>query len=129
MNSLLVYRELSDPSPTLITWLDARDQLFVVVDPKGVEHSYVDNDTPRDSDITDEMVGGADTPYPGCTKGFALFTIEGDYVASYSSVVRAEEAKANARIVTSAVVEGDKGDLNAVGWNSLEGDGTEDEPE
>lgn len=131
MDSLVIYRELSDPSPDLIAWLEARDQLFVVQDPRGVEHSYIDNDTPRDSDITDEIVGNKGQPgvaYPGCTKGFALFTAEGDYVAAYATLDRAIAAKANARIVTTAKVE-DEGEAKDVGWNSIDGDGTEGDEE
>lgn len=130
MEGLVIYRELSDPSPSLVDWLEARDQLFVVVDPKGVEHSYIDNDTPRDSDITDEIVGSTNqgaVPFPGCTRGFALFTADGDYVATFASLDRAISAKADARIVTTPVVEGVKREAND--WNSIDGDGTEDESE
>ena len=126
MESLSIYRELSDPSPSLVEWLEARDQLFVVQDPKGVEHVYVDNDTPRDSDITDELVGGPETPHVGCTKGFALFSADGSYVASFARLDAAIRAKAGARVEIKHSVEGI--DANA-GWNSIEGDGTEDEPE
>ena len=122
MNGLVVYRELSDPSPSLVQWLEGRDQLFVVLDPKNVEHTYIDNDTPRDQDITHEIVGTPDSPFPGCTKGFALFTAEGDYVCGYNSLIKALEAKANARIVTTPVVDGVEAET---GWTSIDGDGTE----
>lgn len=128
MDNLVIYRELADPSPTLVEWLEARDQLFVVQDPRGVEHSYIDNDTPRDSDITDEIVGNTHqgaVPFPGCTKGFALFTADGVYVASYATLDKAIQAKSNARIVTTAAVE-NEGDAEDIGWNSVDGDGTEE---
>jgi hypothetical protein len=122
MESLVIYRELADPSPDLVRWLEARDQLFVVQDPRGVEHSYIDNDAPRDSDITDEIIGNKNQPgvvYPGCTKGFAVFTADGDYVASYATLDKAIRAKASARIVTSAEIEGVEED-EEVSWNSAE---------
>lgn len=101
MAGVQIYRELVNPSPDLVTWLDARDQLIVVKDPKGIEHSYIDNDTPRDSDITDEIVGGDGTPFPGCTLGFAIFDGEGEFVAQYAkhNLDKAEAARLKVKTV------------------------------
>lgn len=113
-----IYRELSDPTPSLITWLEERDQLFVVVDPKGQEHNYIDNGTPRDADITEEIVG--DTPaFPGCTKGFALFSEEGDFIAEYSRIDTAERAALAVKPVVTTTVEGVE--TEHLSWNSLDG--------
>jgi hypothetical protein len=68
-------------------------------DAKGVEHYFIDNDLPRDSDITEEIVAN--------TKGFALFTEEGKYIGSYRSLDRAVAAQAGAKIVVQADVDAD----------------------
>jgi hypothetical protein len=101
MPVVFVYRELSEPSESLVKWLEERDQLFVVADPKGIEHMYIDNGTPRDVDISEEIVGGLEEgrPFPGCTKGFALFSEDGEYIASFRDLERAEEAAKSAKLV------------------------------
>jgi hypothetical protein len=123
--SAVIYRELSDPSPDLVKWLEDRDQLFVVVDPRGVEHSYVDNGTPRDALITEEIVGTG--PFVGCTKGFALFSDEGDFIAEYRDVIKAEKALASVKPVVTVEIEGVESEN--VSWNSVEGSGTDEEHE
>ncbi len=117
MAGIQIYRELSDPSPSLVAWLEVREQLIVVKDPKGVEHSYIDNDTPRDSDITDEIVGGEGTAFPGCTLGFAIFDGDGNFVARYAkhNLKKAEIARLEAR----TVVPDDGAGLS---WNSIDGE-------
>jgi hypothetical protein len=130
MNGITIYRELGNPSPDLVRWLDARNQLFEVDDPKGNSHLYIDDSIPRDADITEEIVGRlpakhGDMTFPGlqgCTIGFALFRDEpdenGDYfIASFNSLDKAEQAKASARIVVSADISGVE-----TGWSSLESD-------
>jgi hypothetical protein len=97
MAAVSVYRELNAPSPSLIAWLEARDQLYYVVDPRGVEHMFVDNDLPRDQDISEELV---------LHTGFALFGDDGEYIGSYRSLDRAIKAAAGAKTVVTADVEG-----------------------
>lgn len=132
-----IYRELSpNASESLLKWLDVRGQLFEVQDPKGRTHYFIDNDVPRESDITLEIVGGevvGGASLPGCTVGFALFTVEGDYIGSYRSLDKAIKAAENVKIVVSADVKGAQPDED---WNSMAGvrvvtnvDPAEDEPE
>lgn len=96
---LHIYRELVDPTDDLRAWLELREQLYVVRDPKGNVHLFVDNDTPRDADINEEIVRFA-------TKGFSLFTEDGERVAGYPDLASALEAQRSARIVVTAEVEG-----------------------
>ena len=98
INGVEIYRELNEPSPGLLAWLEARDQVWVLPGAKGEEHHFIDNDLPRDSEITDEIVAN--------TRGFALFTEEGGYVGSYRSLDRALKAQAGAKVVVQADVEG-----------------------
>jgi len=120
--SVTIYRELSDPELSLITWLEDRDQLFVVQDPRGVEHMYVDNSTPRDSFVSEMIVGGPLVPYAGCTKGFALFSDEGDFIAEYSRIDAAERAAASVRPVVTVEVDDDD-QAKGLSWNSVDLDG------
>lgn len=92
-----VYRELDPNVENLLTWLEERGQLFNVADPKGNEHLFVDNDMPRDGDITPMIVDA--------TVAFALFTEDGDYIGSYRSLDKAIAAQEAARIVVTAEVE------------------------
>ncbi len=125
--SVHIYRELSDPSPSLIVWLDERDQLFVVQDPRGIEHNYIDNDTPRDAFINEEIVG-LDGVFPGCTKGFALFSEDGDFIAEFARIDTA--TRAAEKVQTVVVVADDEDDpAQGLSWNSIDGDGTEDPEE
>lgn len=105
MEGLTIYRELAPTAPRdLIEWLDARDQLFQPTDAKGVERTFVENDFPRPSEITREIVG--DEPgmgsqyatYPGCTIGFAVFDQQGQFVAEFRSLDRAQRAVAGAKV-------------------------------
>lgn len=111
---LTIYRELTQPVPgDLADWLDLRGQLYEVEDPGGRVHAFVDGDMPRDQDITEEIVRA--------TSGFALFaeTDEGpEFVASYSRLVDAIEARQSAKVTISAsVVDAPSGS----GWDSLSG--------
>lgn len=117
-----IYRELSDPSPSLITWLEDRDQLFVVADPMGREHNYIDNNTPRDAIITEEIVG-VEGAFPGCTKCFALFSEEGDFIAEYARIDKAELAASKVKPVVVSTVDGVE--TEKLGWNSVDGYGDE----
>jgi hypothetical protein len=127
MATLTIYRELGDPSPGLIEWLQARDQLFPVVDDKGKERYYVENDTPRPQDISEEIVGSdpsfpGTTPHAGCTVGFALFDDDGTKVGTYRSLDRAEKAAARARVVVVSEVDVESDPE----WDSIDGTGAED---
>lgn len=92
-----VYREIDASNDGVLAWLDQRDQLFSVTDPDGAEHLFVDNETPRDADITPSVMDA--------TVGFALFTDDGDYIGSYKTLARAVEAQEKAQIVVSADVQ------------------------
>lgn len=99
-----VYREI-DPnvSASLIVWLERRDQLFPITDDKtGVEHLFIENDRPRDADITEEIVSH--------TVGFALFGDDGRLLGRYRSLERAINAMQNARIEVRADVDLDEED-------------------
>ena len=126
MATLTIYRELGDPSPTLIEWLEVRDQLFPVVDDKGKERLYVENDTPRPQDINEEIVGGGNwegaSPHAGCTVGFALFDDEGNKVGVYRSLDRAVRAAATAKVVVQTAVDVEPDEE----WNSNDGTGEAD---
>ena len=129
-----VYREIADPSPSLMEWLDVRGQLFEIQDPKGKTHLYIENDIPRDADITEEIVGrqtqvikdgkGRPMSFPGmegCTVGFALFAENRDagtfdHIGTYRSLDRAEKAAAGAKVVVRADVEAEAPDEV---WDSL----------
>lgn len=93
-----VYREIGQDNPDLIGWLDLRNQLFNVTDPNGKERVFVDNDVPRDSDITPLIVEN--------TVGFALFDNDGNYVGSYRELAGALSAQDSARIVVTTEVDG-----------------------
>jgi hypothetical protein len=95
--STQVYREIDPTADNLLQWLDQRQQLFNVTDPKGNEHLFVDNDTPRDADITPLIVQH--------TVGFALFTDDGEYIGSYRDLARAISAQESAQVVVTADVD------------------------
>lgn len=131
-----IFRELADPSDSLTRWLDARDQLYEVVDKKNNTHLFVDNESPRDSEITqlivgreasvDEHTGRKVSAIPGCTKGFALFVEQDDGyegpIAMYSRLDKAEQAAASAKVVVSTQIEG----VDTDGWDSLTGEHPEE---
>jgi hypothetical protein len=94
--STQVYREISQNNPDLINWLDLRNQIWNIPDPDGNDHVFVDNSIPRDRSITPLIVEE--------TVGFALFDGNGEYVASFKTLVEAERAKATARIVINTDV-------------------------
>ena len=104
MEGLTIYRELGDPPADLRQWLEDRDQLFTPLDNKGRERTYVENDFPRPSEITREIVG--DEPgkgsqyatYPGCTVGFAVFDAAGQFVGQFNALDKAERAVAGATV-------------------------------
>jgi hypothetical protein len=126
--SVTIYRELSDPSPELVQWLEDRDQLFVVVDPKGNEHTYVDNGTPRDSWVNETICGGPQVPYAGCTKAFALFSDEGVFIAEYARMDAAERAAAKVKPVVVMELD-DEDPAKGLSWQSDVGYGTDEEVE
>jgi len=101
-NAVYVYRELGDAPDSLLDWLEKRNQLYVIVRDNGDEHVFIDNELPRDSEITNAIIAN--------TKGFALFTEEGDYIGSYRSLDRAIAAQGSARVVVQAEVEADADD-------------------
>ena len=88
INGCVVYRELGEMPAVLVNWLDERNQLWNVVDDTGKEHLYIDNDQPRDADITPSLVEA--------TIGFALFTEAGKRLSDYSRLDRAIRAQAGA---------------------------------
>jgi len=100
VNGTVIYRELIDPAPILIKWLDDRNQLFNVLDNKGVEHLYVDNDHPRDADITPMIIQA--------TKGFSLFTEQGKRITDYSRLDKAIRGQEGAQLVVVPEVELDE---------------------
>ena len=112
--AVLIYRELSPEMPDHVReWLDVRGQLIEVEDKKGNSHFIIENDTPRDPEVTEGIVGNA--YQPGCTIGFGVYDDEGNRIGMYKSVDRAEAAAQQARVVTA---ESDEG----MEWDSIEGD-------
>ena len=97
LNGIDIFREVGDLPAHAYQWLDRREQLWVIEDRKGREHTFVDNDTPRDADVTEAIVAN--------TVGFALFAEDGNYIGSYRDLGRAESARATARVVVQASVE------------------------
>lgn len=104
MNGITVYRELHESAPeSLFTWLEQRQQLFPIEDDKGDVHLFVENDQPRDADITPLIVEN--------TAGFALFADEpldengNQYIGSYRSLDRALTAQSGARLVVQPEVD------------------------
>ena len=95
--STQIFREIHQDNEGLLSWLDGRNQLYIITDPKGKEHVFVDNDIPRDSDITPMIVEN--------TVGFALFDDNGEYVASFRSLDKAIEAQQGARLVITTDVD------------------------
>jgi hypothetical protein len=102
-NGVQIYRELGEAPESLLDWLEKRDQLYNIIDPTGIEHVFIDNDLPRDSEITRSIVAN--------TKGFALFSEDGDYIGSYRSLDRAITAQAGAKLVVQAEVEAEPDDF------------------
>lgn len=97
-NGTIIYRELGDPAPVLIQWLDDRGQLYNVLDDHGNEHLYIDNDVPRDAEITPMLVDA--------TIGFSLFyEATGKRISDYSRLDRAVRAQAGAELVVKPEVE------------------------
>lgn len=139
MASVVIFREIVNPDPGLIAWLDARDQAMEVEDDKGNVHIFVEDGIPRDAEVTEMIVGREAGPgklaHPGCTKGFALFaeTDDGGYEgplatfsredkargaqAKFSALQRAEQAASSAKVVLSAELVG----IKETGWGSLAG--------
>lgn len=105
INGVQIYRELSQNIPaSIVEWLDKRGQLYPTEDPRGNEHLFIDNDLPRDADITIAIVAN--------TSGFALFTEDGEYVGAYRSLDRAIAAQNGAKLVVTADVEADPDEEN-----------------
>jgi hypothetical protein len=114
---ITIYRELGKLAPDLAAYLDARGQLYEVERPDGSVHWFVDDSLPRESEITDEIIAS--------TVAFALFaeTDEGlEFVGQYPTLVAAETAKSNAKVVISAPVI-DVPDEDE--WDSLHGEKAE----
>lgn len=100
INGVQIFRELGERTPqNILDWLELRGQLFTVVDPKKNEHLFIDNDLPRDVEITDAIMAS--------TIGFALFDDEGEYIGSYRSLDRAAAAQAGAKRVVKADLDMD----------------------
>lgn len=97
-----IYREVGANDATLLEWLNRRDQLFEVTRDNGDVHRFVDNDIPRDSDITPLIIDN--------TVGFALFSEDGDYMASFETLAQAIRGQENARIVITTEVDIDSDD-------------------
>lgn len=111
--STQIYREIGNASEDLLTWLEAREQLFPIQDPKGKEHLFIDNDQPRDRDITPMIVEA--------TTGFALFADNDDgetqWVGTYRALDKAIEAQQSARVVVTTEVDMDEGTVKPE-WTS-----------
>lgn len=114
--SVIVYRELdANRMPEhVMNWLEVRGQLIWVEDKKGNEHCIVENDLPRDPEITEAIIGGG-AYGPGLTLGFGVYDDEGNRIGMYSSVDRAEAAAEKARVVT---LDSDEG----MEWDSISAD-------
>ena len=107
-DELLTLRELNPDMPQhVVDWLEARGQLIEVQDKKGKSHFIVENDLPRDTEVTVAIV-------TECTLGFGVYDDEGNRLGMYRDVARAEEAADKARVVTA---ESDEG----MEWDSVEG--------
>jgi hypothetical protein len=96
-NGTVIYRELGDPPQVLINWLDERGQLYNILDDANREHLYVDNEQPRDADITPMIVEN--------TIGFSLFTEDGRRLSDYSRLDKALRAQEGAKLVIVPEVE------------------------
>lgn len=111
----IVYRELNPDMPDHVAnWLEVRGQLIWVLDKKGVEHAIVENDLPRDPEITEAIIGGG-AYGPGLTLGFGVYDDEGNRIGMYNSVDKAEAAAKAAQVVT---LDSDEG----MEWDSISGD-------
>ena len=101
MIGTMIYREIGNADEATLNWLDARGQLFTILDDKNVEHMFVDNEAPRDSEISLAIVEG--------TTGYTIFTENGDRVGSYRDLAKAISAQSRAKIIVSSeVVEEDE---------------------
>lgn len=136
---VVVFREIVDPDPGLLAWLDARDQAMEVEDQKGNTHIFIEDGIPRESEVTEMIVGrGAGPgkqPLAGCTKGFGLFVEEEDggyegplatfaredtarkKAGELSALQKAEQAASTAKVTLSAEIVG----VEQSGWGSLAG--------
>lgn len=117
---LTIYRELGSIPGDLANYLGARDQLYEVEDPSGKLHYFVDDELPRDSEITDDIIRH--------TASFALFVDTDDgpeHVATYGSLVDAIEARQAAKVtVVAPQVELEKAGTT---WDSITGEAGEDD--
>jgi hypothetical protein len=114
--SVLIYRELDAANipPHVAEWLEVRGQLVYVLDKKGNEHAIVENDLPRDPEISEAIIGGP-VYGPGLTIGFGVYDDEGNRIGMYNSVAKAEAAAEQARVVT---LDSD----DDMEWDSVSGD-------
>ena len=101
INGVAIFRELGEHAPqNILDWLELRGQLYPLTDPKTkIEHLFIDNDLPRDVEITDAIMAS--------TVGFALFDEDGEYIGSYRSLDRASAAQAGAKRVVKADLDMD----------------------
>lgn len=110
--STQIYREVGNADDALLKWLEDREQLFPIQDPKGNEHLFIDNDQPRDRDITPMIITA--------TTSFALFADndngENQWVGSYRSLDKAIAAQQNAKVVVTTEV--DPGEDTQPEWSS-----------
>lgn len=112
--SVIIYRELSPDMPEHVRdWLEIRGQLIEIQDKQGNSHFIVENDLPRDPEVTEGIIGNEHAP--GCTIGFGVYDDEGNRIGMYRSIDRAEAAADRARVVT---VDSDEG----MEWDSISGD-------
>lgn len=113
--AVIIYRELAPDMPDHVRdWLEVRGQLIEIQDKKGNTHFIIENDIPRDAEVTEGIVGNRSQA--GCTVGFGVYDDEGNRIGMYSSVERAEAAAEKARVVT---LDSDEG----MEWDSIDGDG------
>lgn len=95
INGTVIYREIDNATEALLTWLEDRNQLWTIADDKNVEHSYVENDIPRDYNITPLIIEA--------TTGFSLYPEDGGKsIGRYRALDKAIAAQNKARLVVSA---------------------------
>lgn len=100
---LTVYREIAEPSPELAAYLESRDDLFEYDDGHGRPVLLVENDRPRDSSVTPQIMR--------ITKLFWVLDEDGRLVGKFRDLLKAEAAIASARVTVS--VEYDTDDVDA----------------
>lgn len=105
MAFLTILREIT-PSPSLVAYFrneDTAESMYEFADGRY----YIDNDRPRDAEISVEIAGGG-VREPGCTRGFAIVDENWNIQGRFRDLAKAEAAVQGAKMSLAVDIEADE---------------------